>query len=76
VTINVAFSEPESAAASTEQQPLRGTPEELAEAFHGFAREGISHLQLVLSPSTMASLEALAPVLDILDHDECPPRPP
>jgi hypothetical protein len=45
-----------------------GTPEELAEAFRGFAREGIDHLQLWLNPCTAANLEALAPALDLLDR--------
>jgi alkanesulfonate monooxygenase SsuD/methylene tetrahydromethanopterin reductase-like flavin-dependent oxidoreductase (luciferase family) len=69
VTIQVSFSGAEPGDGSAEEQPLVGTPEELAEAFRGFAREGISHLQLVLEPGTEASLEALAPVLDQLDRD-------
>jgi hypothetical protein len=50
-----------------ETQPLVGTPEEPAEAFRGFAREGISHLQLLLNPGTVASLEALTPALELFD---------
>jgi alkanesulfonate monooxygenase SsuD/methylene tetrahydromethanopterin reductase-like flavin-dependent oxidoreductase (luciferase family) len=67
VTIQVAFSG-ETGNAPTDEQPLAGTPEELAEAFRGFAQEGISHLQLVLHPGTEATLEALAPALDLLDR--------
>jgi len=48
---------------------IEGTPEVIADALRGFAREGISHVQLVLDPITEASLEALAPVLDQLDAD-------
>jgi alkanesulfonate monooxygenase SsuD/methylene tetrahydromethanopterin reductase-like flavin-dependent oxidoreductase (luciferase family) len=48
-------------------EPLSGTPDELAAAFHAFAREGISHLQLLLNPCSLAALEALAPVLALLD---------
>ena len=47
---------------------LEGTPEQLAEVFGAFAREGIGHLQLVLDPITLASIEELAPVLEILDR--------
>ena len=65
-TIQVSFSGAEPGDGSGEEQPLTGTPEELAETFRGFAREGISHLQLVLEPGTEASLEALAPALDLL----------
>src|SRR5215216_5162481 len=52
-TIQVSFGGEEPGDGSTEEQPLFGTPEGLAEAFRGFAREGISHLQLVLTPGTM-----------------------
>jgi alkanesulfonate monooxygenase SsuD/methylene tetrahydromethanopterin reductase-like flavin-dependent oxidoreductase (luciferase family) len=68
-TIQVAFSGEEPGNVPTDEQPLVGTSEELAEAFRGFAREGISHLQLVLHPGTEADLEALAPALDLLDRD-------
>lgn len=47
--------------------PLRGSAEEIAEAFRGFAREGIDHLQLVLAPNSRAGIEAMAPVLEALD---------
>ncbi|MCC6790058.1 MAG: hypothetical protein IT336_00140 [Thermomicrobiales bacterium] len=46
---------------------LTGTPEELAEEFRAYAREGIDHLQLYPDPCTVAGIEALAPVLEILD---------
>ncbi|MDI3340083.1 MAG: LLM class flavin-dependent oxidoreductase [Sphaerobacter sp.] len=48
--------------------PLMGSPEELAEAFRAFAREGISHLQVVLRPTTLETIERLAPVLELLDR--------
>jgi alkanesulfonate monooxygenase SsuD/methylene tetrahydromethanopterin reductase-like flavin-dependent oxidoreductase (luciferase family) len=47
---------------------LTGSPEELAEEFRAYAREGISHLQLYPDPCTVAGIEALAPVLEILDR--------
>jgi hypothetical protein len=47
--------------------PLEGSPEEMALALRAFAREGISHVQLVVDPITAESIEALAAVLDLLD---------
>src|SRR5215212_4643014 len=49
VTIQVSLGKEESGDGSTKEQPLSGTPEALTGAFRGFAREGISHLQLALS---------------------------
>jgi alkanesulfonate monooxygenase SsuD/methylene tetrahydromethanopterin reductase-like flavin-dependent oxidoreductase (luciferase family) len=46
---------------------MRGSPEELAATLRAFARAGVSHLQLVLAPSTAQGVEAFAPVLDLLD---------
>ena len=48
--------------------PLTGSAEEFAETFRAFAREGIGHLQLVLDPINLASIEQLAPVLALLDR--------
>ncbi len=48
--------------------PLTGSPEELAEALRGYAAAGIAHVQLVLDPNTLKSIEALAPVLEHLDR--------
>jgi alkanesulfonate monooxygenase SsuD/methylene tetrahydromethanopterin reductase-like flavin-dependent oxidoreductase (luciferase family) len=48
--------------------PVAGTPEEIADVLRGFAAEGISHVQLVVDPITLASLDALAPVLEALDR--------
>jgi alkanesulfonate monooxygenase SsuD/methylene tetrahydromethanopterin reductase-like flavin-dependent oxidoreductase (luciferase family) len=49
--------------------PLDGPPDVVAEAFRAYAAEGIGHLQLVLDPITVSSIEALAPVLEALDRD-------
>ena len=49
--------------------PLGGTPEQVAESLRGFAREGISHVQCILAPNSRAGIEAMAPVLEILDRD-------
>jgi alkanesulfonate monooxygenase SsuD/methylene tetrahydromethanopterin reductase-like flavin-dependent oxidoreductase (luciferase family) len=48
--------------------PVEGTPEEIAAVLRAFAAEGISHVQLVVDPITLASLDALAPVLEALDR--------
>jgi hypothetical protein len=48
--------------------PVSSEPAELAETLHAFAREGISHVQLVLDPITRPSIEALARALTILDR--------
>lgn len=48
-------------------EPLWGGPEKLAEAFRGFAREGICHLQLLLNPCTLPALEMVAEALEHLD---------
>jgi probable F420-dependent oxidoreductase len=48
--------------------PVEGTPEAIAEILREFAREGIGHVQLVLDPITIGSIEALAPVLVELDR--------
>jgi probable F420-dependent oxidoreductase len=48
--------------------PLRGSPEALADHLRAFAAEGISHVQLVVDPSTARSIERLAPMLEALDR--------
>jgi alkanesulfonate monooxygenase SsuD/methylene tetrahydromethanopterin reductase-like flavin-dependent oxidoreductase (luciferase family) len=47
---------------------LTGSPEEIATGLRAFAAAGIAHVQLVLDPITVGSIEALAPVLEILDR--------
>lgn len=49
-------------------EPLTGSAEEIADALRGFAREGISHVQIIHAPSTVAGIEAFAPVLEHLDR--------
>jgi alkanesulfonate monooxygenase SsuD/methylene tetrahydromethanopterin reductase-like flavin-dependent oxidoreductase (luciferase family) len=48
---------------------LTGSPEELAEEFRAYARAGISHIQLYPDPCTVGGIEAIAPVLEILDRE-------
>ena len=47
--------------------PLEGSPEQMAERMRAYAREGVSHVQLVIDPITRGSIEAFAPVLRLLD---------
>jgi len=49
-------------------EPVTGTPEQMAETLRAFAREGISHVQLWLTPTSRAGVEAFAPVLELLDN--------
>ena len=48
-------------------EPLVGDPAAVAETLRAFASEGIGHVQLVLDPITIESIEALEPVLAELD---------
>lgn len=52
------------------KQPGPTSPEEIAETLRGYAREGLSHIQLWLTPNTVRSLEWFKAVLDLLDHGE------
>ena len=51
-----------------EAPAIAGSPEQIAAGLAAFAGVGISHLQLVLDPITARSIEALGPVLEILDR--------
>jgi alkanesulfonate monooxygenase SsuD/methylene tetrahydromethanopterin reductase-like flavin-dependent oxidoreductase (luciferase family) len=46
--------------------PLAGTPEEIAAEFRAYRAEGIDHLQIRVEPNTVAGIESLAPVLELL----------
>ena len=52
------------------EQSAPALPEEIAQMLLSYAREGLSHVQLWLSPSTVAGLEWFTAVLDLLDHGE------
>jgi alkanesulfonate monooxygenase SsuD/methylene tetrahydromethanopterin reductase-like flavin-dependent oxidoreductase (luciferase family) len=51
-----------------EVPPLQGTPEQIAEMLRAYAREGVAEVQLVLDPITAASIEQLAPIVELLDR--------
>ena len=48
--------------------PLTGGPDELAEVLRVFARAGISHIQVIIWPQTLAGVEAFGPILEALDQ--------
>jgi alkanesulfonate monooxygenase SsuD/methylene tetrahydromethanopterin reductase-like flavin-dependent oxidoreductase (luciferase family) len=54
--------------ASEQVTALGGSSDEIVDALLAYAREGIGHVQLVIDPITEASIEALGPVLQNLDH--------
>jgi hypothetical protein len=47
-------------------EAITGSLDEIAEALAAFASIGVSHLQVVLTRTTPAALEAFAPVLEVL----------
>jgi alkanesulfonate monooxygenase SsuD/methylene tetrahydromethanopterin reductase-like flavin-dependent oxidoreductase (luciferase family) len=63
--------EPTSITGSEEQFgiPLHGSAEEIADSLRSFRTGGFTHVELVLWPPTMAALEAMALVLELLDAD-------
>ena len=52
----------------TTPNPLQGPPEVIADELRAYARAGVSHVQLVVDPITIESIEALAPALELLDR--------
>ena len=53
----------------TTPNPLQGSPEVIAEELRAYARAGVKHVQLVVDPISVESLESLAPALELLDRD-------
>jgi alkanesulfonate monooxygenase SsuD/methylene tetrahydromethanopterin reductase-like flavin-dependent oxidoreductase (luciferase family) len=72
VMINLPLAQAQSGLRSSAQSELPGTAshEEIAEMLRGYAREGLSHVQLWLTPNTIGSLEWFTAVLDLLDHGQ------
>ena len=52
----------------TTRNPLQGPPDVIAEGLRAYARAGVAEVELVVDPITVESLEALAPVLELLDR--------
>ncbi len=48
---------------------IGGSTEQIADAFRSFRTAGFTQLEFMLHPQTAAALEALAPVLELLDAD-------
>jgi alkanesulfonate monooxygenase SsuD/methylene tetrahydromethanopterin reductase-like flavin-dependent oxidoreductase (luciferase family) len=49
--------------------PMGGTAEQIADALRAFAAAGYTNVELVVWPPTLAALDALAPVIELLDAD-------
>ncbi len=58
-----------SGAAAVIGVPVRGMPEEIADAFRSFFDAGFTQLEVVLWPPTPVALEAMAPVMELLEQD-------
>jgi hypothetical protein len=72
VVVNLPMAQAQSEQHSSAQgkPPEPTSPKEVAETLRGYAREGLSHVQLWLTPNTISSLEWFKAVLDLLDHGE------
>jgi hypothetical protein len=46
---------------------ITGSAWEIADAFRTFRAAGVTQLEFMLEPQSLASLEAMAPVLELLD---------
>jgi alkanesulfonate monooxygenase SsuD/methylene tetrahydromethanopterin reductase-like flavin-dependent oxidoreductase (luciferase family) len=49
--------------------PVSGTAEEIADAIRAFGIAGYTQVEVLLWPPTLAALEAMAPVVELLDGD-------
>jgi len=49
--------------------PIRGEPEEIADALRAFGTAGFTNIELVLWPPTLGALDALARMIELLDAD-------
>jgi hypothetical protein len=48
------------------ERPLKGSPEEIAEALRGFAAAGLTQVQVALSPGTRDSVRTFGKSLALL----------
>jgi alkanesulfonate monooxygenase SsuD/methylene tetrahydromethanopterin reductase-like flavin-dependent oxidoreductase (luciferase family) len=60
---------PITGAADAMAVPLRGSAEEIADGLRAFGAGGFTQIEILLWPRTLAALEAMAPVLELLDAD-------
>jgi alkanesulfonate monooxygenase SsuD/methylene tetrahydromethanopterin reductase-like flavin-dependent oxidoreductase (luciferase family) len=60
---------PVTGAADVLAGPVSGTTEEIADAIRAFGSAGYTQVELLLWPPTLAALEGMAPVLELLDGD-------
>jgi alkanesulfonate monooxygenase SsuD/methylene tetrahydromethanopterin reductase-like flavin-dependent oxidoreductase (luciferase family) len=49
--------------------PIRGTANEIADGIRAFGTAGFTNIELLVWPPTVASIDAMAPVLELLDAD-------
>ena len=56
-------------AADVLAQPLRGAAEEIADGLRAFRAGGFTQVEVLLWPRTVEALDAMAPVLELLDAD-------
>jgi alkanesulfonate monooxygenase SsuD/methylene tetrahydromethanopterin reductase-like flavin-dependent oxidoreductase (luciferase family) len=70
VNLPMGQAQSEQRASAQGKQPEPTSPGEVAETLRGYARAGLSHVQLWLTPTTISSLEWFKAVLDLLDHGE------
>jgi alkanesulfonate monooxygenase SsuD/methylene tetrahydromethanopterin reductase-like flavin-dependent oxidoreductase (luciferase family) len=61
--------EPTSVAGAAEVlgEPIRGSATQMADAFREFQEAGFDHIEVVLWPPTLPALDAMAPVLELLE---------
>jgi alkanesulfonate monooxygenase SsuD/methylene tetrahydromethanopterin reductase-like flavin-dependent oxidoreductase (luciferase family) len=60
---------PEHPGLDSNSPPLSGSVDEIAATLRAHAREGIAHVQILLNTTSVAGVEAFAPVLELLDSD-------
>lgn len=49
--------------------PVRGSPEEIADALRGFRDAGFTQVEILTWPPSLAALEAFAPVIELVSRD-------
>lgn len=56
-------------AAEAVAAPVRGSPEEIADALRGFRDAGFTQVEILTWPPSLAALEAFAPVIELVSRD-------